>query len=1434
MVSSQNFESIKTYSQTINEDNNNDTNADEETKNRGLFIIPSINVPDRTDITGFVLSAVDNSGKVEWTSNSQSLPPSLESIANLTTTQNNMLYTTGANNYETTSISPLGRSFVGLITTSEQRSQLGLEIGVDVQGYSQSLDTIVSITGVNDRIPYTVGGSYSSTSLTSYARNNLLNAPDSATLATNLGYITPDGDFSSNITSIPKIETSSSIIPSGLTIDASDNLTVPGTINDVTNSELQQIANIDSIIITNSQWGFLGNMDQNINSTSTPTFDGLNASGGIISNLGTPSNATDATTKIYVDTIASTGAPPLESVNYATANILPDTPTYTSGTQILTSVGGPGSLDIDSQTVSVGDRILVKNQLDSRENGIYIVTDDGATPGPNWVITRSTDFDQSVTPILSGSSVFVQIVAGASNSAATFSLETTVNTIDPLTDDVNWVQVGGSPSLVAGQGINSGQLTSGTIEIENTARFTFSGNELELNTVNVPFGGTGQTTLTSNGVLIGQGTSNVNTSKQAPTGDFLGTTDTQTLTNKTLTDSTNNIASRSLHTDSGSNQVSTFASANPTVGQVLTATSGSTATWQDPSATAIVEYAKTIFVSPSNPGTGTSLTTIADAITAAIALVPTITEQVAIIVYPGEYVENTPLTIPSFVTLMSQTDLQNYARIVPAAPAAAGPVIILENQSRVYGILIDGDDGSGGNATVGIQSILSGSAINYIASVTVQNCTDSGILIQGDGTQFSNILSCRNISILVTQTFPFEMEYGIRVTQGAVLSGRGFSVSGFLSGGGVLVNAIGILNDFSYADLSNVSISSVTNGYTVGSGVSSNYLSDYSRLRITGGTIGLYSGRGFNLLSRSNVFIASFTIDDDSSIFTSQIPVYVENPSKPSEPNNAVANGFIFRVDRSSFTNGASDNIITFVGEYINILETEPQTNIVGTFSVGNPLVGFEFIAGEGNSHTFGMQVLMDDGGVFSDVTSNLKFTTSNVTRLNTDLATTASIDLTSAPATIDGVAPTLGVSRILVKDGSTANPGTISVDNGIYLWNGVGLAMTRTADFNTGEDFPNNTTFSVNDGDTNYRSQWKLVNNRITVGTTSFSLEPFTTTVFPVNPQNDDALYIGSLIPKIFAGIKVFLTAPIVLSSGNVTDALVWEFWNGTEWTELTLMVTLADANYTGYRNRTFAETLTIDPNTSLSFQYRFSSLATWVTNEVNGVTGYWVRCRVIDSTIITQVPVIEQIKLHTRRTEINKDGFMEYFSLGRAIKRKSFTTGEAYINNLYTNPGNENITYAIGTDFEIRQTTVDCQFNDSTTSCLGWNFLFPIELDTSRNMRVIVTFMQEGIGVGDVALQFDYTYVVQGDVLDTGSPTPPAMTTGIQAFPVDGAEGGVTQISMTFDVQTIPQGAFFLFQLRRLGADLLDTYSNIIYILNVTLEYTIWCNGKYLLADS
>lgn len=1373
------------------------------------------------------------------TTGAVALPAPLQSIADLVTIPNQMLYTTAPNTYDTTSLAVVGRSFLGESTTALQRSALGLEIGVDVQAFASQLSDLVTIAGTANQLAYTVGGSYSGTSVTAFIRGNVLNAPDAATLALNLGYITQAAPFVA--TNMVRTSGATEVEETGITIDNSDNitgvgsLTATGNINGVTPTEMAQLANINAVTISNTQWGFLGALDQGLATTDTPTFTGLSAGSQKITSVLSPTNALDAANKTYVDTVAATGASPLVSADYATAAILPDTPVYASPAETLTSVGGPGTLSVDGQVVIVGNRLLIKDQADNRENGVYDVTDDGATPGPNWVLTRSNDFNQAAMPEAAGTSIFVEIVAGASNSASTFALQFTVNDVDPLTDPVVWVQTGGSATLTAGLGIDAAQLGGGTIQIDNTARFTFSGNELELATVTVPFGGTGNTTLDANGVLVGDGVNAVDTSKPAPTGDFVGTTDVQALTNKTITDNTNDVTARSLFSNSGTNSVSVFAAANPTAGQVLTATNATTATWQDATG-GVTTFARTLTVSPSNPDVSPNWTTLDAAITDAITLTPTEAAQVLIIMYPGDYAESTPLSVPSWVTISGQVSAQNVVIIRPTAPAPVGAILTSDGNVRLYGLVLDGDDGAGGNSTIGFSSVIGTvSSQDVVSSVTTRNCSTAGFLCVGNGTQFSRILIVNNCSSLVTQGAPFVMTSGYEIRSGGIISGNVLFCSGFLSGGGVMTNGILCINDFSYGDFKSLSLSSVTVGIRVGSGVTSNNINDYPIVRLFSGVCAFYSSTAYFADTKSNILFFDFVIENNRGIFPAQTPFTSVNPTLPADPNKFIV------LD----TYGGFNSQVSFSGDLTN-----PPEVILTSFDVAPGLSEYQIVMpsqafgnfvqpctthlGQGGSHTSGMVVIREDGGVPTFITTELSLVTVNP--FQCDLASTAAIDLASAPATIDGVAPTIGVTRVLVKNGSTVNPGTTSVDNGIYVWNGVGVAMTRAADFLAAAVFYYETYFAVDVGTVNYGSRWQIdastfAGDRITVGTTAWGVIAFSAQLLPASPAIGDALYIGSATVIAFPGIEIRITANLTTSSGTSVTALVWEYWNGGAWVTQPLMSTTRAPPDIVYANETMSFGVTPTAFSTIGYNYRFGDISGWVPTTVQGVFGYWVRSRVINSAIITQVPVGELIRLHTNRTTIGPQGFNQYFGAARPRKSMSFMTTRGN-NTSFTLPGNQALVAADDGSITIQQTFVNCNYVNGGVRGLGWTFVMAPETDTSFPLLLKLYVIQRNAGVGNVALKVDYVQTLTGSLISPGGvPTTTLFTTGYVAKAVPGVAGAQNIATFELPITTfLAENRLFWFQISRDGPNVLDTYEDNIFIPVVEVTYRCWCDGKYV----
>jgi hypothetical protein len=165
---------------------------------------------------------------------------------------------------------------------------------------------------------------------------------------------------------------------------------------------------------------------------STGVFTSIATTTGQIST--SPTSATDIANKLYVDTVAQ-GLNPKQAVKCGTTGAI-----TLSGLQT-----------IDTYTTLAGDRVLVKNQGTSSENGIYVAS------ASAW--TRATDMD--VWAEVPGA--YTVILNGGQANTGWVSTSADTGTINVTA--ITFVQFSGTGNYYAGTGLN---LSSNTFSIANT------------------------------------------------------------------------------------------------------------------------------------------------------------------------------------------------------------------------------------------------------------------------------------------------------------------------------------------------------------------------------------------------------------------------------------------------------------------------------------------------------------------------------------------------------------------------------------------------------------------------------------------------------------------------------------------------------------------------------------------------------------------------------------------------------------------------------------------------------------------------------------------------------------------------------------------------------------------------------------------------------
>jgi hypothetical protein len=412
--------------------------------------------------------------------------------------------------------------------------------------------SITTAGTINTAGNFTTAGAFSLT-LTSTANTNVT-LPNSGTLATLSGSETLTNKTISGASNTLTNIGNASLTNSAITI-GSTSVSLGGTLSTLAGVSISgstnTLSNIANSSLTNSSIT-LGTTTIALGATSL-------APAGLTSVTVTqdPTTAFQLATKQYVDSLAASGIhyhDPVYVESPNTAGNLNATYNQPGGAGVgvgatLTNAGTQVALTIDGVLMTVGKRVLIYNQTNQFENGVYTVTTVG-NGSTNWVLTRATDADTyspfSPNSLGQGDAFFVQ--AGATGAGETYIC----NTVGPITfgtTAITFAQISSAQVYSAGTGLT---LTGTIFSISNTA-VTAGTYGSASKTVTLAINAQGQITsaaeqniaiaasqVTSGTLAVAQGGTNL---ASYTTGDMLYASGTTTLSKLAIGTSTHILTS---------------------------------------------------------------------------------------------------------------------------------------------------------------------------------------------------------------------------------------------------------------------------------------------------------------------------------------------------------------------------------------------------------------------------------------------------------------------------------------------------------------------------------------------------------------------------------------------------------------------------------------------------------------------------------------------------------------------------------------------------------------------------------------------------------------------------------------------------------------------------------------------------------------------------
>ena len=326
-----------------------------------------------------------------------------------------------------------------------------------------------------------------------------------------------------------------------------------------------------------------------------------------------------------------------------------------------------------------------------------------------------------------------------------------------------------------------------------------------------------------------------------------------------------------------------------------------------------------------------------------------------------------------------------------------------------------------------------------------------------------------------------------------------------------------------------------------------------------------------------------------------------------------------------------------------------------------------------------------------------------------------------------------------------------------------------------------------------------------------------------------DNAIYLTTTLKdesgnKIrFPGYKVKNDVALVKGAGN----LITEYWNGASWAEFQHMGVRSKGSYlTGAKNFW-------DEICDCHVRFDDSVGTGWVANDPMslGADFYWIRVRVENA--ITTSMTIDRLKIHTNRTEINADGYLEYFGKARPINALPFIYGSFQAAS--NSPSNQDVFLSDNLDVGMGENSFDNGVTDRT----AMTFFLPLDIDTSCPIRFRISYF--GLSAGTASVDWNVRWAVSspGDNIYPTAALAPTAAPGEQvvarstAMP---ASANVIQ-SEIFELEistaiaeraSAASGDLLWISIERVGGT--DAYAGDLAMVSIIPYYTKWRDGGHI----